>query len=78
MKKVLRKCVVRKPLEDGPYKMPLMAHLPKTPVSEATPFSRTGLDYLGPLHTKDNGVVRKIWICLFTCLVTRAIHLEIV
>ena len=78
VKKVLRKCVVCKRLEGGPYKMPLMAPLPKARVSEATPFSRTGLDYLGPLHTRDNGVVRKIWICLFTCFVTRAIHLEIV
>ena len=78
VKKVLRKCVVCKRLEGGPYKMPLMAPLPNARVSEATPFSRTGLDYLGPLHTRDNGVVRKIWICLFTCFVTRAIHLEIV
>ena len=78
VKKVLRKCVLCKRLEGGPYKMPPMAPLTKTRVSEAIPFSRTGLDYLGPLHTKDNGVVKKIWICLFTCFVTRTIHLEIV
>ena len=79
VKKVLRKCMVCKQLEGGPYKMPLMVPLPnKKRVSEATPFSKLGLDYLGSLHTRDNGVVRKIWICLFPCFVTRAIHLEIV
>ncbi|XP_014680512.1 PREDICTED: uncharacterized protein LOC106820513 [Priapulus caudatus] len=35
----------------------------------------TGLDYAGPLYTKDGG---KVWVCLFTCCMTRAVHLEIV
>ena len=78
VKKVLRKCVVFKPLEGGPCKISLMAPFPKTRVSEGTLFSRTEPDYFGPPHTRDNGVVRKIWICLYTCFVKRAIHLEIV
>ena len=52
VKKVLGKCVVCKQLEGGPYRMPMMAPLPKTRVSETIPFSRTGLDYLGPLDQK--------------------------
>ena len=36
------------------------------------------LDYIGPLLIKENKVTEKIWVCLFTWLVSRAIHLEIV
>ncbi|VDI16697.1 Hypothetical predicted protein [Mytilus galloprovincialis] len=58
--------------------MPDMPPFPKSRVSQSTPFSSTGLDYLGPLITKSNGENSKRWICLFTCLVTRAIHLEVI
>ena len=57
--------------------MPLMATLPKTRVTEAVPFLRTGLDYLGPMYIRKSDGERKVWVCLFICLVTRAIHLEI-
>ena len=58
--------------------MPQMAPLPKTCVSESTPFHHTGLDYLGPLYVKENGITEKVWVCLFTCMVMRAVHLELV
>jgi len=51
--------------------------MPKSRVSES-PFSHTGLDYLVPLYIKVNGESKKVWISLFTCMVTRAFHLEIV
>jgi len=60
---------------------------PKERVNEALPFECTGLDYFGPLYVKQYQcttdkesapVIKKIWVCLFTCLVVRAIHLEIV
>lgn len=57
--------------------MPSFAALPKTRVTEATPFSRTGLDYLGPMYVRTGKDQQKVWICLFTCLVTRAVHLEL-
>ena len=48
-------------------------------VKEAPPFAYTGVDLAGPLYIKDKGIgAKKIWICLYTCCVTRAIHLEIV
>lgn len=58
--------------------MPSMPPLPGIRVKEAKPFSRTGLDYLGPLYVRSSDNSKKIWICLFTCLVTRALHLELV
>ena len=77
VRSVLRNCLLCRRLEGGPYKMPVMPPLPKTRVTEATPFSRTGLDYLGPLYIKTRDDSKKVWICLFTSLVTRAIHLEL-
>ena len=58
--------------------MPPMASLPSSRVTEATPFSRTGLDYLGPLFRKTIDGAKKVWVCLFTCLVIRAVHLALV
>ncbi|XP_053391226.1 uncharacterized protein LOC128554039 [Mercenaria mercenaria] len=55
-----------------------MPPFPKGRVTEAVAFERTGLDYLGPLYIKTSGEYRKVWVCLFTCLVTRAVHLETV
>ena len=54
-----------------------MPSLPKTRMTEACPFSRTGLDYMGPIYVKTNEGTRKSRVCLFKCLVTRAIHLEL-
>lgn len=74
---VLKHCRTCLRQEGGPYKMPAMPPLPKSRVSEAQAFSRTGLDYLGPLYIRSSEGLKKTWVCLFTCLVTRAIHLEL-
>ena len=55
-----------------------MAPLPANRVTPADAFVHTGLDYLGPLYVKSDSGRKKVWICLFTCLVTRAVHLELV
>jgi hypothetical protein len=78
VKYVLNKCLVCRRHEGGAYKMPPFSPLPKSRIVESKPFSRIGLDYLGPLYIKTKEDDTKVWICLFTCLVTRAIHLEIV
>lgn len=61
---------------------PFMGDLPNFRVSNAPPFSRSGVDYAGPYSvrlTKTRGVgTMKSWVCLFVCLATRGIHLELV
>ncbi|XP_043862786.1 uncharacterized protein LOC122756636 [Drosophila santomea] len=41
------------------------------------PFKYTGLDYFGPLLVTVSRHKEKCWVALFTCLTTRAIHLEL-
>ncbi|XP_065082551.1 uncharacterized protein LOC135704937 [Ochlerotatus camptorhynchus] len=41
------------------------------------PFTYTGLDYYGPVTVKVGRKHAKRWVALFTCLTTRAIHLEV-
>ena len=74
----LRQCLICRRHEGDPYKLPSFSPLPSSRVTEATPFTRIGLDYLGPLYIKTNDNTKKVWVCLFTCLVTHALHLELV
>ena len=74
---VILGCSVCRHHEGGPYKMPNMPPLPAKRVTKSTPFSQCGVDYFGPLFIKSKGERKKVWVCLYTCLVTRAIHLEL-
>ncbi|KRY09045.1 hypothetical protein T03_1997, partial [Trichinella britovi] len=51
-----------------------MCELPVARVEPTFPFGHVGLDFAGD---EDRGV-KKVYICLFTCMVTRAVHIEIV
>lgn len=78
VRSVLHSCLICRRYEGGPYQMPSMPPLPSIRVRESKPFSRTGLDYLGPMYIKTSEGSKKVWVCLFTCLVIRAVHLEMV
>ncbi|XP_022168208.1 uncharacterized protein LOC111032244 [Myzus persicae] len=60
---------------------PFMAPLPRERVTVERPFSRVGVDYCGPFTIR-SGLRRiaptKGYVCVFVCLVTRAVHLELV
>ena len=56
-----------------------MADLPEFRVSIGCPiFFNSGVDFFGPIQTKFKRGTVKGWGCIFTCLSTRAIHLEVV
>ncbi len=79
VRKLLFSCVVCKRLEGRPYKALKSPPLPEFRVKEAPPFTYVGLDYVGPLYVKStNELDEKAWICLITCCVSRAAHLEVV
>ena len=76
---VLRKCYNCVRFLGGPFKMPKMMDWPQKKVHRSAPFKYTGLDYLGPIYARDEEEgKKKICICLFTCIVIRAVHLEVV
>ena len=49
----------------------------KAYVQQTTPFKVTGVDFTGALFVSSEEEC-KVYICLFTCAVTSAVHLEIV
>jgi hypothetical protein len=53
-----------------------MADLPPDRMSPAPPFTFTGVDFFGPFIIKDGRKQLKRYGALFTCLVSRAIHIE--
>ena len=55
----------------------LMADLPSERVTPARAFSTCGIDFTGPSNVKDKKNP-KIYIAVLICLVTKAIHLELI
>ena len=53
-----------------------MADLPPEPTTPAPQFTYTGLDVFGPLYIREGQKELKRWGLTFTCLSSRAIHLE--
>ena len=80
VRSIIYKCVVCRRFEGAPFPTPTPPPLPTIRVKEAPAFSFTGVDFEGPLTICNEGPTRttKVWICLYTCLVTRAVHLDIV
>lgn len=81
VRKVIRNCTVCFKLNAKPV-IPLMGELPVERTTPTRPFLFTGIDYAGPFKLKDritrNYKLTKAYICLFICLSTKAIHLELV
>jgi hypothetical protein len=80
VRQILRRCTLCKRFEGQPYSAPPPPPLPSFRVEEAPPFTHTGVDFAGPLYVKkpDNSSTSKAWICIYTCCVTRAVHLDLV
>ena len=74
--RVLQNCVVCKKLR-GKLGIQRMADLPTDRVTpDKPPFTYTGVDCFGPFYVKRGRAQEKRYGCLFTCLTTRAIHIE--
>lgn len=80
-KKVSRTCVTC--FRHSPKSVnPIMGNLPSCRVERSYTFQHTGLDFCGPFLVKDKkgrgSKNTKCYICVFICLATKAIHLELV
>ncbi|XP_065182125.1 uncharacterized protein LOC135812837 [Sycon ciliatum] len=73
---VLKQCRVCRRHEGPAFALPTMPPFPKERVIRSAPFTYVGIDYFGPVQVKDEP--SKVWVCLFTCLAVRAVHLEVI
>ena len=70
--KTCRNCIR---VRANPYHYPSQPELPQERLKAQVPFCSTGVDLCGPFEVRAGYGKVKIWICLFTCLVSRAIYL---
>ncbi|XP_076660155.1 uncharacterized protein LOC143363463 [Halictus rubicundus] len=74
---LISKCSICKRRRGKP-RNPIMSALPAGRVAyRQRPFSHCGVDYFGPMLVKIGRRREKRWGVLFTCLTTRAVHLEL-
>ena len=82
MKKVLSECIICKIVQGKTLLPPSTAKLPEYRLYFEYHFENVGLDYAGPLFTRDifgnSGKTFKSYILIFTCAATRNTHLELV
>ena len=56
----------------------LMGDLPKERVTPSRPFSYVGLDFAGPIASKVKGGTEKVYLAVFVCFSTKAVHIKVV
>ena len=80
VKKLIHKCRICRRHEGPHYQVQPPPPLPEYRVSRQSPFESTGVDFAGPLYVRYPGKneTSKVWLCLFTCAVIRAVHLDLV
>ena len=77
-KKVLKKCFICNYIQKHPLNPTEVAALPSFRVSCEHAFENVGVDFVGPLYYKvSNNEMKKCYILLFTCVVSRVTHLEL-
>ena len=79
---IIYTCVVCRKLRRKPQEQK-MADLPLDRLTPGPPFSSVGLDVFGPWQvvtrrTRGGSAQSKRWAVLFTCLTTRAVHIELI
>lgn len=78
VKSILRKCVTCQKVNSRPYRVPSMPPLPKWRLdSDSRSFHTVGVDYTGEIHVKNDDKIKKVYIVLYTCAVSRGVHLEL-
>jgi len=82
VRKVLSRCVICKRIEGQHYAIPPAAPLPQFRVEGSPAITNTGIDFAGPLFVKrgakEKGDMEKVYIALYTCGSSRAVHLDVV
>lgn len=79
---VIHRCITCRRLR-GKFEIQKMADLPPERLSLSPPFTYVGLDVFGPWNvvtrrTRGGAAQSKRWALLFTCMCTRAVHIELI
>lgn len=80
VRSVIRKCYECSRANPQPIQQPI-GQLPIARVTANEAFACTGVDYCGPIFLKPThrkAAARKSYICIFVCMSTKAVHLELV
>ncbi|KAK3700055.1 hypothetical protein QZH41_004346 [Actinostola sp. cb2023] len=78
VKRIVKKCAGCKRFQAVAFHNPPVGPLPRDRTEGNTPFEVIGVDYAGPLEYKvSKKKTGKAYILLYTCSLTRAIHLEL-
>ena len=77
--KLIHGCTVCHKLERKHCEGTTPPPLPEYRVRQSRPFQTTGMDFAGPLHVRasDHAWTLKVWLCLYTCCATRAVHQDL-
>lgn len=73
--RTISKCVTCRRFR-GQLQTQKMSDLPEERVTQAAPFHYTGIDVFGPFYVKEGHKTLKRYGLIFTCLASRAVHLE--
>ena len=76
VRQLISKCIICRRLR-GSQGEQKMADLPKSRIEPAPPFTYCGVDFFGPWHVQRGRSVVKRYGALFTCLASRAVHIEV-
>lgn len=81
VKTLCRNCIACKRIQ-AKTEQQLMGQLPTQRVTPGHPFSQVGTDFAGPVTLKSGQIQKptltKGYVCIFVCMITKAIHLEAV
>ena len=83
LKSLISSCIICRKLRAN-VQTQIMADLPKDRLERVAPFTNTVVDIMGPwlissgTSTRKTNRQYKVWAALFTCLVSRAVHIEVV
>lgn len=81
LKNFIKNCVTCQRLR-GNFMDQIMSDLPPDRLAQVPPFENSAVDVFGPyditdgITTRRKSATKKCWALLFTCLVSRAVHLE--
>ena len=77
VRRIINKCTICKRLK-GKQMQQMMANLPEDRLTaNEAPFSNVGIDCFGPFFVKRGRTKEKHYGVIFTCLVIRAVHIEV-